>query len=312
MSTPSAARTVVRVTLGGERFASHAVPVESLRELAAFQALVQEVGRWLFYREHPGAGRLPNNFDESFGLACRTIREGSAVLPMEPSARPIGFDELEAGNFGSAGYLERSILVVIATANAANSGGPLPVEFPRTATEKVEAFGATLRADEWFGIEAARPDPVSCRYTTTTRETLLTYTWQSYDDQIDVTGPVVAADVRRGQFIISVDGKTTISAPLGSENEDIVLTALRNHAAHRLHILGRGTFEGDGTLKRIAQIRELEVVAAEPGPAPPTAVPIWEVLYRMGDDMPAEESAKLPTDLAQNLDHYLYGAPKRE
>lgn len=312
MTTLLPSRTVVRVAFGGERFSGHAVPVDSMRELASFKALVLEVGRWLFYRQHPRAGRLPNNFEDDFGLACRTIEEGSAVFPMEPEAAPAGFDEVEDRIVGSTGYLERSIAVVIAAANAANSGSPLPAEFPRSAVEKVEAFGATLRSDEWFGIEAARPEPVFCRYTPTTRETLMTYNWQSYEDDVDLVGPVLAADVRRGLFTMSAGGKTFVPADLEPEYEDTVLTALKGHAAQNLHIVGRGLFEGDGTLKRIARIQALELVRAEPEQTARAEPPIWEVLRQMGDEMPPEEAEKLPTDLAQNFDHYLYGAPKRE
>ncbi|MEA2989675.1 MAG: hypothetical protein QOG83_2386 [Alphaproteobacteria bacterium] len=40
--------------------------------------------------------------------------------------------------------------------------------------------------------------------------------------------------------------------------------------------------------------------------------PIWERIADITARVPAEEWEKLPTDLAANHDHYLYGAPKRE
>ena len=39
--------------------------------------------------------------------------------------------------------------------------------------------------------------------------------------------------------------------------------------------------------------------------------PIWEVIVDNMKDVPAEELAKLPKDGASQIDHYLYGAPKR-
>jgi hypothetical protein len=52
---------------------------------------------------------------------------------------------------------------------------------------------------------------------------------------------------------------------------------------------------------------------AEEARAPqPGGPPIWEKLVRLGEAVPPEEAAKLPRDLSQNLDHYLYGAPKKE
>lgn len=39
--------------------------------------------------------------------------------------------------------------------------------------------------------------------------------------------------------------------------------------------------------------------------------PIEDVIADIVADVPASEWEKVPTDLSANLDHYLYGAPKR-
>jgi putative addiction module CopG family antidote len=38
--------------------------------------------------------------------------------------------------------------------------------------------------------------------------------------------------------------------------------------------------------------------------------PIWETIVEIGRQVPEVEWAKIPTDFSQNVDHYLYGAPK--
>ena len=40
--------------------------------------------------------------------------------------------------------------------------------------------------------------------------------------------------------------------------------------------------------------------------------PIWEKIAEITARVPPEEWEKLPTDLAANHDHYLYGSPKRD
>jgi Arc/MetJ-type ribon-helix-helix transcriptional regulator len=42
------------------------------------------------------------------------------------------------------------------------------------------------------------------------------------------------------------------------------------------------------------------------------AKPIWERIQDLTADVPDEEWDKLPTDLAEQHDHYLYGTPKRQ
>jgi hypothetical protein len=38
---------------------------------------------------------------------------------------------------------------------------------------------------------------------------------------------------------------------------------------------------------------------------------LWEVAAEIMQDVPERELERLPVDLSENLDHYLYGTPKR-
>jgi len=44
----------------------------------------------------------------------------------------------------------------------------------------------------------------------------------------------------------------------------------------------------------------------------PEEKPLWKRLMEIGAQVPDEEWAKLPRDLARNFEHYMYGAPKEE
>lgn len=39
--------------------------------------------------------------------------------------------------------------------------------------------------------------------------------------------------------------------------------------------------------------------------------PLWETVVQLGARIPDKEWAKVPDDASINLDHYLYGAPKK-
>ena len=45
--------------------------------------------------------------------------------------------------------------------------------------------------------------------------------------------------------------------------------------------------------------------------APATPQPIWEIFEEASRSIPDEELERLPTDLAAQVDHYVYGLPKR-
>jgi|CXWL01.1.fsa_nt_gi hypothetical protein len=40
--------------------------------------------------------------------------------------------------------------------------------------------------------------------------------------------------------------------------------------------------------------------------------PIWEQIIEIGEQIPAEELARVPRDGARNLHHYLHGHPKQD
>ncbi len=56
-----------------------------------------------------------------------------------------------------------------------------------------------------------------------------------------------------------------------------------------------------------------KTATVEPDPAErqPGCKPIWERLAEMGEALSPEDKAKLPPDLAEQHDHYLYGWPKQ-
>jgi hypothetical protein len=54
-------------------------------------------------------------------------------------------------------------------------------------------------------------------------------------------------------------------------------------------------------------LRFVESLTAEPHPTRP----IWEEIREIVKDVPDEEWDRLPRDGSLNVDHYLYGAPKK-
>lgn len=67
-------------------------------------------------------------------------------------------------------------------------------------------------------------------------------------------------------------------------------------------------------IERLAHSLKDEAVSAAVGSGQPVNAqykPIWEVFMEIGDSVPEEEWTKLPADGASQLDHYVYGSPKR-
>ena len=132
----------------------------------------------------------------------------------------------------------------------------------------------------------------------------------NHKTQIELRGEVRAADLDGRQFSLRLDDGTRIVATFTSEQEGRITEALRDHTSRRLRLTGRGEVAPSGKIKRIASVESLAVESAEAREPVAGAKPIWEVALEIGASVPEEEWAKVPTDGARNLHHYLYGAPK--
>jgi Arc/MetJ-type ribon-helix-helix transcriptional regulator len=70
----------------------------------------------------------------------------------------------------------------------------------------------------------------------------------------------------------------------------------------------------DRLVQEYAQRNRQQPAAIQPSPAQPGTPkrkPLWERAAELRQSIPAEEWDKLPTDGAKQLDHYIYGSPKR-
>jgi hypothetical protein len=127
---------------------------------------------------------------------------------------------------------------------------------------------------------------------------------------VNVTGEIRSADLDHGTFVLRLLDGTRVRGTFSPVQEKAITEALREHASRRLHLRGRGEFQRGGKLKRIVSVKQLRVKPAREKTHDATATPIWEIIEEIGASVPAAEWAKVPTDLARNLDHYLYGSPK--
>ena len=132
-----------------------------------------------------------------------------------------------------------------------------------------------------------------------------------YEDQVELIGQVLEVDVKRGRFQLWRNGHGPVHVAFSEEQESQVTEALGNHQTRRLLVAGTAEFAPDGTALRMTAVDRLEILPAEPTLFDQSARPIWEEIEELVSQVPAEEWEKLPDDLSFNLDHYIYGTPKR-
>jgi hypothetical protein len=299
-------RQLVTHTFKGKRFGDHGLDLDVLPDLYAYKELLVATAKELWKRHHPDRQRLPKNFEDSLCLKFFDLQEGSVAVPI--------FRELETANqpeFWQADQkdeLDEAVALVTDAVYAAGADQPLPDALPKNLIPLFDGYGKTLREDESFELQP-HGSQKKAAYTRESRSRLLNFCAAGYQDRVDFSGEVRAVDLV-GRFELKLDDGTKVPARFSLEQEALVTEALRDHESRRLRVKGMAEFHPDGELKSIVTVAELTIHPAGEVPFEPDARPIWEIVAEIGAAVPEEEWAKVPTDLAKNLDHYLYGAPK--
>jgi len=134
---------------------------------------------------------------------------------------------------------------------------------------------------------------------------------ESGTEFLDITGEVLEADVRAGKFQLWTDGSNHVSVSFRKSEEADVTTALKDHRAVRVRVKGWGEIAPNGKLLRIVQIEELRIQPVSEVARRRRARPIEEIIRELAAEVPQAEWDRLPRDLTDNLDHYLYGTPRQ-
>lgn len=299
-------RPLVTHTFKGKRFEDHGLDLDALPDLHAYKELLVTTAKELWRRHHPDRQRLPKNFEDSLCLKFYKLEAGGVAVPIVRELEVS--DQVELWSTYEPDELDEAVLLVARAISAAESNQPLPEEFPKHVIPLFETYGTTLRQDESFELQ---PEGASftASYNRRSRERLLQFGAVSYTDQVDLSGEVRAVDLA-GRFEIRLGDGTRVPARFSPEQEDLVTEGLRDHATRRLRVKGTAEFNSDGHIKAIVAVSALSIQPVGVVDFDPSAPPVWEMLAELGASIPAEAWEKVPTDLATNLEHHLYGTPR--
>ena len=299
-------KEVVRLAFRGERFRDHSLDLGALTELSQFQKMVAETAKALWWASNSDRERLPKHFDDRTRLCLRRIEPGSAVAPLEVYIEETYDPELfesEPTEINEAIDLAHKVLLAI------EKDEQLPDSFPKDLLPEYTRWGRGLSKDEAIDITPVGKEPA--HLTSVSRSRLAALTEKPYEDQVDVTGEVLEADVRQRRFQLWLDEKTSVTVSFSSEQEDEVTSALKEHRSCRLQVKGKGEFSSLGKPLRVTQVSELSFQQIGELPYDHTVRPIEDILTELANEVPKNGWTKLPEDLTDNLDHYLYGTPKK-
>jgi len=302
-------KKVVQLKFKGERFRDHALDLLALTELSQFQKMVAETAKALWRAANPDRERLPKHFEQRARLCLRQIEEGSAVAPLEVFIEEPDQMEMWEEERGGPEEVNQAIDLAYDVFDAIESDKPLPERFPKQLVPEYTKWGQTLAVDEqveFVPLNKTKPARLSVQ----NRQRLESYVETPYEDVVDITGEVFEADVRQKRFQLWKDNQHAVAVSFNEQQEDLVTTALKNHKSVCIHVIGKGEYLPEGKVNKVVEVGKLEIVQTEISEYDSKSPSIEDILFSIASEVPKEEWNKLPSDLTDDLDSYLYGGPK--
>ena len=281
---------------------------EMLQELLTYKKLIVETAKETWRRKHPGRDRLPRGFEENIRLAFHEIREGSSVVPVE---RVFEVEEDMLGVY-QPDEVDEAAGIINSTILSAEKDEPFPDTLPASIIPIFGEWGTALLPDETIELCWDREDS-RARFNHATRERILSRMPEVYEDRVDLIGEIRGAGLRTtegGSFTIQREDGTTVEGAFNADQETVITDALHKHRSIRVRLIGMAEFERGGRIRKIMKIDQVEARPVGEKAYDHAAPPIWDEIDRIASEIPDSEWAKVPTDLAKNLDHYLYGRRK--
>lgn len=298
-------KKVARLYFTGPKYQDHALDLGALKKLSQFQKIVEETAKELWRVSNPDRKKLPAHFEECTRLYLRTIEEGSAIVPLE-----IGFEEQTQASFleEESTEVEKAIDMAYEVFQATEQKKALPDQFPQNLISDYLSWGQEILDDEEIQFEPINKKKINI--TKKSFDHLSKFSDRSYEDQVTLKGEVLEADVKQKRFQLWIDDKTKIQIMFSDEQETKVTTALKEHNNLIMEVRGTGEFNPNGKVRSIPKVDKLLIIPKEDSKYDESVDAIGDVLDRLASEVPIEEWDKLPKDLTDNLDHYIYGTPK--
>lgn len=247
--------------LVGTRFEEHSIPVEVLKDWAAFEGLIVEAARWLYLEEYPKRKRTPRGFAQSFALHLSKVEEGSAVAVLECPHAP---GTLVPDAF--AVWFEKARDRVLDTIEAASLGQSVEDLLPKSLLAYFDQFGRSLREDERveFTREAAQTKVV---YDHRVRKTLVLKSAAVYRTEESVRGAMSELNLENRTFTLKLIGGEKVIGHFSEELRDAAHGALGAYGESLVMVEGAVVRDQSDNRKRIEQVTRIEPLDALDVPA---------------------------------------------
>ncbi len=247
----------MRPRLTGKRFEGKAIPLEFLKDLAVLEAMIIEVAKSEFLKDHPDRKRIPRGFTDGIELRLRSIEDGSAVPVISlVVASPTLFPPVNQK------YFEKARDSIISAIAAAEKGEGITDHLPEKLLSYFDRMGRSLREGEAMEF-STRSEPAPARLNREIRRQLVYASASTHEiaEETTIRGLVPEADQDNMRFELQLSDGKKVVAPIAPQHRDAILEAFNGYqAGQKVLIQGTGIVNRSGKLVRFDSIEHVNAL----------------------------------------------------
>ena len=247
----------VQLIFTGPRFESHTLPLDVSRDLAAYEALLIDLAKYLFLKDNPERQRVPKGFSDVH-LAIVNIEEGSvrpilALVSVAVAAAQLSlFDEGE--------YFLRARDLIAECVAAPES--TLPERFPKELLSYFNQFGRSLRDGETLEL-ARQNNEQKAVLNSEKRKKLVLAANTVYEREVKLNGFIGEADWEKGTFRLRLDDGSQINIPMSKSFFDKIRQSGGRNRDY-VFVEGIAAYDSWERLQKVLSVEFIEVVKNYP------------------------------------------------
>jgi len=255
-SADSAHPIFVQPRFTGRRFDDHALPVDVASDLKAYQTLLVELAKYLFYQDNPDRQRVPKGFINAH-LVIQGMEEGST----RPALGLVTAAVMAAGAMLSDVFDGKEYFVAardLITECIAAPDSALPEKFPKHLLPRFNQIGRSLQLGEALelSMEGSTQKAV---LNPEKRRRLVLLASAVYESEVLLDGYIGEVDYDKDTFRLRLDDNTTVTIPMTKDQSDYIRFS-GGRVRDRVFIRGIATYDSHDHLQKIISVESLYVI----------------------------------------------------
>jgi hypothetical protein len=245
----------IKIIFAGNRYDSHTLPVNAAQDLCAYEALLIELAKALFFKDNPSRQRIPKGFSDVY-LAIKNFNAGSLETTLAIMPNKVTESNSPSPLFPPESYFVRAHDTIVNY--IASPGDVTSDEFPKKLLAHFNRFGRSLKDNE--SIQLVRSDNgKTAVLSQMQRKNLVLTAGENYEREVEIFGSVIRAYGDKGILVLKQDNDSKVEIPFPPDFKNY-LNDFFDSPRNLVALTGIGTFDAKDTLLKIISINSFELI----------------------------------------------------